>query len=687
MPPELIQALLALQVQGGSREMDYGLKDLPADSPFLEGPGPSPIMEGVRNMAGLDSGVKPRTMEDVYREAKALGQDPSQYDPLRQIQPGSQVGTEGMGGRSLVAPGIPTQTPVPPPRADPRDQLPGTGLERGLLNVLGPMSDALPPKDYPYELPMPPPAGIGPPPAELGDVAGLGRGGQAYEFPGPLDALQEAYGEPMARGARGLGAFLERNPLYDALEETYGGLKAGGITEANPPEYLEALHRLREENTARIAEEEARQGQIDAARASPDLTLPVSPPQGEYRLPQPPPGEPEAARMDPEEAIRMLQGGAPQVGVPTGAEVVAQEAADEADTAVTTPTPELQTGETAGDQRRAANEAKIGKLTALRSIAEGLGTTIPVKGEITTGTMPGQYKAKGIQEAIDRLSEENKLELVSGLRGEQARKTQATGLAGAKELQRTGAGYAMERVKEQEKLRQAGIKGQRIYAEAAAERREGRQLVNAKNMAEFNAKLKGTIVKPLTDSAIGRLTAMEHLEKELTGILRDKHKFNTGPVQNAVETGLSWILGEWAISPEKAGFRARLNNVLAWYVRAVEGGRPSDKDREFLKTVAPHAGDDDQSLIYKTVNLLNWAKRNKISVEKHLSQGRTLSGGSSSILKGAIAYSDLTPEQQAEGWEPDFVTVQLPGEEPDEIPRANLEAFLEANPDATAIDS
>ena len=572
-----------------------------------------------------------QTMEDTYREAARRGIDPYKYDPN-------------------AAPRLPDL----PSTQDPTPEVPGQ------------MRLPTPPP------PPPPPAGILPTP---GMIAGMGTG----------EVERTPYGTAAPPAPPAPPAPLPGDPGEPPWSQFQRGLAtprqgATPLLEGNPLEYIEWLRGEREKNDARAGYERAPE------------------PQGQGYFP---PGTPPA-QMDPQKALNVMQWrreqeaqglgpGVPpgldtdEAGVPeaapeavTGAEAVAEEAATEADPAAETRAPgSLPTIERPGDLRRARAMERLGRLSAFRSIAEGLGTPLPVAGEITTGTLPEPFKAEGIrgamgleQEGLEDIRAEDKMRLMSQLRGEE---------------QKAGAGFAMERVKAMEKMRIEAARVAREQGEEISIRKGERDQLGREGMAKLNAKLRGTAIRPLTDSSIGRLTAMEHLEKELTGILRDKHKFNTGPVMNAFETTLSYIFGEWAISPEKAGFRSRLNNVLAWYVRAVEGGRPSDKDREFLKTVAPHAGDDDHSLIRKAANLLNWAKRNKVSVERLLKEGRTITG-KSSILDEAVSFGDLTSEQQAEGWEPDYVTVQLPGEEPDEILRSRLKGFLRANPDASTVD-
>lgn len=462
----------------------------------------------------------------------------------------------------------------------------------------------------------PPPPPPGPPPGIIERTPEVRQ----------LEALREMSAALQRRQDRPYG--LE-GP--QTMEEIIRAAQVPDIEQANPPEYLQWLAQQRAANDARFGGPQPPAAPLLPTGLPPGLPAGLPFPEG---LPTSLPAEEET--MGPEKALDLLE-----TTRRTGAEAVAREAEDEADTEAPTRVPgSLATIEQPGDLARARAMQRLGQLTAMRGIAESVGQPIPVAGTfLAPGGRAPPFKAEGIREEIARTGTEEMLRMREQLRGE----TQAG-------LQERGAGFAMERLQQQEKMRIEAARVAREYGEQIAVRKTARDQLGKENLAKLNARLRGTAIKPLTDSSIGRLTAMEHLDRELTGILRDKHKFNTGPVINAVETTLSWILGEWAISPEKAGFRSRLNNVLAWYVRAVEGGRPSDRDREFLKTVAPHAGDDDQSLVRKAANLLNWAKRNKVSVEKLLKEGRTITG-KSSILDGAIPFGDLTPEQQAEGWE------------------------------------
>jgi hypothetical protein len=205
------------------------------------------------------------------------------------------------------------------------------------------------------------------------------------------------------------------------------------VAEANPQAYLEWLDRQREANDLRAAG-------IETARATPDFSLPVSgltraeELPGEYRLPQPPPGE-----AAPEEFV------GPRF---FGAEGVAQQAADEADT---DRIPIRQPGDVAREQAR----SRLAKLEGFRGIAEGLGTRLPSKGEITQGVMPEPFRAEGIRRAIGRedvrlgdLAAEDKLRLQSKLRlgGEKELQTaDIEGRRGLEEMRQTGAGKRLTR--------------------------------------------------------------------------------------------------------------------------------------------------------------------------------------------------------------------------------------------------
>ena len=269
-----------------------------------------------------------------------------------------------------------------------------------------------------------------------------------------------------------------------------------------------------------------------------------------------------------------------------------------------------------GDVARLRAEKKIAQLTAFRDISEGLGRAIPVEGDIRRGRQLQGFRAEGIREAIGRegaklgdLAAEDKLRLQSQLRREETQE-------------------------------EFGLRA-------------------------LDQALKGTPLKPLTAQTMNRLTAMDHLERELGKVLKEKGKYNTGPVVNAFETGLSWIIGEWAYLPsggEKAGFKATLNNVLAQYVRAVEGGRPSDADRRFLSTVTPRPGDDDSILVDKTERLIEWTKENRAQLRIYLQNS---------------GYA--LPEEVK------IVQVEIDGE-PGEIPANELGPFKDKYPNATIYD-
>ncbi len=279
---------------------------------------------------------------------------------------------------------------------------------------------------------------------------------------------------------------------------------------------------------------------------------------------------------------------------------------------------ELPDIEEPGDLRRAQAEQRLGRLGGLRDVAEGFGRL----GEITSGAQlrlgvqPDRFVAEGIREEMGReqqglsdLAAEKHLRLQSELRREETQEE-----------------YAIRRL---------------------------------------DQALKGTPLKPLTAQTMSRLTAMDHLERELGKVLKEKGKYNTGPVVNAIETGLSWVLGEWAYLPSggaKAGFKAMLNNVLAQYVRAVEGGRPSDKDRQFLATVTPRPGDDDTILVDKTNRLLTWTKENRAA------------------LKGYLRNSGYALPEEVQ-----IVEVELDGES-GEIPVSRLGAFKDKYERATIYD-
>jgi hypothetical protein len=484
----------------------------------------------------------------------------------------------------------------------------------------------------------------------------------------PGAALSETYG-PAIEGARGFFGRVGHG-VIDPLRETTAGLTARLPERINDPDYLRTLEELRAANDARAAG-------IEQALQSPDFSLPVSPPEGEYRLPAP--TEPgvlteeervDRARRMMEEATAAHRGAQSPFergygGAPWDAEGVAKAAEDEADSEIPTEFP-LQI-EKEGDVARAKAMRQLGMLMAMRDISEGFGRYVPVKGEITQGVTPEKWEPKGLNQLIDLsmsdLAAGDKLRLQEALRGRRE--------FGLEKLRQKGE---MARVKEQEKLRaQAATTAHERMMErtkVAEEQRQGGRL------ELLNKRLEAVGKKPLTDTSIGRLTAMDHMERDLIDVLKNKHKFNTGPLQELVDSSLEWALGEWAVSPERSGFKAKLNNILAWYVRAVEGGRPSDKDRVFLATVAPSPKDDDNQLVQKAQNLLAWVRRNRGDVLKYLETDRTLPEGTTSqILQNAIPFADLTPEQQAEGWQPDYQNVWL-DDVPAEIPRENLDAFM-----------
>jgi hypothetical protein len=470
---------------------------------------------------------------------------------------------------------------------------------------------------------------------------------------------------PGEQTLRSIGGAAESvlGPMAEFAEQAYRGYK-------QPTETPEFQAYREQQHIATQAAEAERAAGIEAARASPDLTAPVSqPPEeelpGEYRLPQPPPPEaPSDADVDVSRTLMEMstqlhrgaqapfEGGG---GGFTGAEAVAAGAEELADTDQAGGLPKAIEGP--GDIKRRKIERKLAFLTASRDVAEGFGrlASIPVKGTYTTGGQPPpRYRAEGIRDAMKReglnlrdLADEDKLRIQSELRGQETTARLDQMLENAKELQKSGAGYSMDRVKAIRKMQEEFVVSQEVMKRESVKLAEKQKQIGREASIRLTAALKPFVPKALTSELMTKISAQDMLVDELTKVLRDKGKYNTGPIIALMEGTLENFIGDWAYGLSKGGidkaaFKGALRNVLSQMVRAVEGGRPSDEDRRFLKKVSPSIVDDDGILVKKAIWLRNWARANKGRLVVMLEDsgyaiGKNLPGGGGAATKAPAA--------------------------------------------------
>jgi len=167
--------------------------------------------------------------------------------------------------------------------------------------------------------------------------------------------------------------------------------------------------------------------------------------------------------------------------------------------------------------------------------------------------------------------------------------------------------------------------------------------------------------KPLSEAKATEVAGIDETVRRIDEIIAEKPQFNTGPWVSRFESVLGLLgAGDWnPQGPEKKAFNAKLNALLQTFVRAMEGGKPSDKDREFLATVTPRPEDDDQELLRKAGQLREWMVDKKSRVIAALEQsGRETTGLS-----------------QIEFYDPDT------GQTLD-VPEDEIDRFMESRPNA-----
>ena len=139
------------------------------------------------------------------------------------------------------------------------------------------------------------------------------------------------------------------------------------------------------------------------------------------------------------------------------------------------------------------------------------------------------------------------------------------------------------------------------------------QMVQKRNMAWLStnadlkkaqlaawAKAKGDMrLKP---AQMESLMAANQAIDEMESILSEKieQSYDTGPVQNALESVLNFIgAGDFAGLSEKNAFRGALVNVAAQYRKAISGANVSQYEIRLLNQFQPRMSDQDQTFIEK----------------------------------------------------------------------------------------
>lgn len=135
--------------------------------------------------------------------------------------------------------------------------------------------------------------------------------------------------------------------------------------------------------------------------------------------------------------------------------------------------------------------------------------------------------------------------------------------------------------------------------------------------------------KPLSEGKAIEVASIDDTIRRIDEVIADKPQFNTGPWVSRLESVLDFLgAGDWnPQGPEKKAFNAKLNFLLQTFVSTMERGNPSNKDRDFLRTVTPSPSDDDEELLRKAGQLREWMSGKKDRIVNALDQaGRETTG-------------------------------------------------------------
>lgn len=536
-----------------------------------------------QNLDYLEQLVRPRTMEDIYREALRRGVDPSTYDPRAAPRPDPTLpSTEGL------------------PRA------PGPQLPPEILSLLAP---SVKPDVLPRSSELVGPHAVEGPKEFRGSPARESRFPQVPGLPTSFEAAARDIGLNVSpEAAAGFGRQMAEGPGF-----TGPGFPELGDIAVGPG---------------------GMQRTLDLSRR---LKMPAwLSPQAEAAGPE------ETTPMGAEEGLETLEkirGGGEAVTLEvTGAEGVAEEAEEEADTEAETQRPGAFpiSVEQPGDLARARAMERLSKLTALRSIAEGLGRPARVKGEVALGITPEPFRAEGIREAIGLeqaglgdLAAEDKLRLQSKLRGEETAAELEQKFAGEKEL--LGATQGTLRAKNMRDERKRFLK----YIEEPRGQ-----------LAEIDS-LRALLDNPKTST----------IEHAAAAIKIVKASGDTGRLSDQdIERALY-----------EAGFRGKWAKLKTWFT----GEMP-----ESVKGIYARLAD-------------NLEKRIKSQIQKDAMRDATSFSTQEGIpLQKVLDSYGVTGAGTAGGVGTaggDTVEVEIPGFGTDTIPRRNLAALMKKHPNAREV--
>ena len=134
----------------------------------------------------------------------------------------------------------------------------------------------------------------------------------------------------------------------------------------------------------------------------------------------------------------------------------------------------------------------------------------------------------------------------------------------------------------------------------------GRQQRDKEQGRDLSAKAAAAkLPRKLPAEMVQRLVSLNQSVDEFEELIKDKKKYDTGPIADRVEKVLSAIgAGDYFGLAEKSEFKARIVRLLQSFIKSTEGGRSSDEDRRQLKKAMPDPGDNDGEFMSKARGML-----------------------------------------------------------------------------------
>ncbi len=172
-----------------------------------------------------------------------------------------------------------------------------------------------------------------------------------------------------------------------------------------------------------------------------------------------------------------------------------------------------------------------------------------------------------------------------------------------------------------------------LQLEAMRGRQRGREQ-DKKIAADF--ALKAAAAKrprKLSAEMVQKLVSLNQSVDEFEELIKDKKKYDTGPIADRVERVLEAIgAGDYFGLAEKGEFKARIVRLLQSFIKSTEGGRASDQDREALKAAMPHTGLNDDAFMKKARGMLKHVR----SMRDRLRSQLGIEGGGAKMIRVKI---------------------------------------------------